>query len=113
MGLGAAALAGPAESHEPERKEPAPRRTPAKESEGGGGQSAAGACGRAPLALPVPLGRRVRAAVGSASVGGNRGLRGRLAAAREVVVVLLLLLLLLLWELHPRHRGRQRHQGGR
>lgn len=77
---------------------PASGRTQAKESEGGSGESAAGACGRAPLLPPAPFVRRVRAAAGSAPVGGPWRSRGRPAAARE--------LLLLLRRLHPRRRSR-------
>ncbi|XP_047571095.1 transcription factor SPT20 homolog [Lutra lutra] len=91
-------LPGGAQAQEQRREAPASGRTQAKESESGGGESAAGACGRAPPVSPAPSVRRVRAATGSAPVGGAWGSRGRPAAARE--------LLLLLRRLHPRRQGR-------
>lgn len=64
-------------SQEERRDAPAPGCARAKESQGGSGQSAASACGRAPLAP------RVRAAAGSAPVGGAWESRGQPAAARS------------------------------
>ncbi|XDA90215.1 hypothetical protein R6Z07F_019797 [Ovis aries] len=93
------------EESEPEarRDAPAPGCARAKESQSGSGQSAASACGRAPRA---PLAPRVRAAAGSAPVGGAWESRGQPAAARELLV-------LVLRRLHQRRRGGGGGRGAR
>lgn len=92
-------------SQEARRDAPAPGCARAKESQGGSGQSAASACGRAPRA---PLAPRVRAAAGSAPVGGAWESRGQPAAARELLV-----LVLVLRRLHQRRRGGGEGRGAR